>query len=310
VGVPEWRPANNARLLLITMPEPSNSKSARVQGGRPDVPVAGGVVSTWASRAADSSAKSHKVQSPGCSIEGVTINLPTLRAAHAEAVSRASSGVGFALFTMNLDHLAKIRASPTFRAAYGRAALVTADGWPVVWLANRRGAKLERTCGADLVEPICKSAAANGIPVFFIGPERSSQISAISTLQERHPGLDVADAYAPNISRTPKPEEVEAVARRVNASGARLCFVCMGAPKQELLVDALVPLCEGVGFLCVGAALDFISGRWRRAPPSWQRSRLEWLWRLLGDPKRLASRYLLSAYVFFRLALGSGTETS
>jgi N-acetylglucosaminyldiphosphoundecaprenol N-acetyl-beta-D-mannosaminyltransferase len=288
---------------LIAMPEPRSSKGARLREGCPDVPDTGGVASTHAPRAADSLA-------PGCPIEGVTINLPTLRAAQAEVVSRALSGVGFALFTLNLDHLAKIRSSPTFRAAYGRAALVTADGWPVVWLANRRGAQLERTCGADLVEPICSSAATNGIPLVFIGPERGSQISAISTLQERYPGLAVADAYAPNISRVPKPEEVEAVARRVNASGARLCFVCMGAPKQELLVDALVPLCEGVGFLCVGAALDFISGRWRRAPASWQRSRLEWLWRLLGDPKRLASRYLLSAYVFFRLASGSETETS
>ena len=82
------------------------------------------------------------IQGPGCAIEGVAINLPTLRAAHAEAVDRVSSGLGFALFTLNLDHLAKIRSDPKFRAAYRRATLVTADGWPVVWLANRRGARL------------------------------------------------------------------------------------------------------------------------------------------------------------------------
>ena len=269
--------------------------------------VANGVASTYARRAGDSSANSLPGPRPGCSIEGVAINLPNLRAAHAEAVDRALSGVGFALFTLNLDHLAKIRSDPKFRSAYQRAALVTADGWPVVWLANRRGAKLERTCGADLVEPICESAALHGIPVFFVGPERNSQISAILALERRHPGLRVAGASAPNISKVPSLQEVEAVARMVNESGARLCFVCLGAPKQELLADALAPLCKGVGFLCVGAALDFISGRSRRAPRWLQRSRLEWLWRLVGDPKRMAVRYLLSAYVFLLLILGSET---
>ena len=248
------------------MPEPGNSKHARLQWRRSRVAAASGAASTHARRVRENSTKAPFIQGPGCAIEGVAINLPTLRAAHAEAVDRVSSGLGFALFTLNLDHLAKIRSDPKFRAAYRRATLVTADGWPVVWLANRRGARLERTCGADLVEPICKSAALQGIPTFFIGPEPKSQSCAVSVLEQRYPSLQVVGAYAPEISSVPSPEEVEAVAVRVNASGARLCFVCLGAPKQELLVDALAPLCKGVGFLCVGAALDFISGRWRRAP--------------------------------------------
>jgi len=283
------------------MPEPGKPTGARSRQARSRTAPATGALSA--------SAKPAFTQRRGGSLEGVTINLPTLWAARSEVVDRASSGVGFALFTMNLDHLAKIRSDPKFRAAYQRAALVSADGWPVVWLANRRGAGLERTCGSDLVEPVCKSAALRRIPVFFVGPERSSQVSALSALEQRYPGLEIVGACAPHISRIPTVDQIEAVAAGVNESGARLCFVCLGAPKQELLADALVPKCDGVGFLCVGAALDFISGRSRRAPGWWRRSGLEWLWRLFGDPRRLAARYLSNAFVFLVLAWGSRTET-
>lgn len=274
---------------------------------RASVARASGVPSTYARRASDRPARSSTLR-PGCSIGGVAINLPTLRAAHGEVVDRVSRGLGFSLFTLNLDHLARIRTNSRYRAAYQRAPLVTADGWPVVWLANRRNIRLERTCGADLVDPVCRSAALHEIPVFFLGPGRTSQLSALSVLAKRHPALKVAGFYAPNISNIPTRNEVEMVARRLNESGARLCFVCLGAPKQELLADALAPLCARVGFLCVGAALDFISGHSRRAPLWLRRAGLEWLWRLLGDPKRLALRYLSSAYVFLLLVLRTKSE--
>jgi exopolysaccharide biosynthesis WecB/TagA/CpsF family protein len=286
------------------MPEPRNSETWNFQERRSGGAPPSGVVPSYARRAGDRPARSPFLSNPGCSIEGVKINLPSLRAAHAEAVDRASRGQGFSLFTMNLDHLAKIRSDRRFHAAYQRATLVSADGWPVVWLANRKGGKLERACGSDLVEPVCESAAAHGIPLFFIGPGQKSQARALAVLEERYPSLRVAGAWSPNISKVPSHKEIENVARRVNASGARLCFVSLGAPKQELLVDALTPLCEGVGFLCVGAALDFISGQSRRAPGWLQHAGLEWLWRLIGDPKRLAIRYLLSVYVFLLLMLG------
>jgi len=259
-------------------------------------------------RATDRVAKSAFVLDPGCSIDGVTINVPTLRAAYGEVARRALSEIGFALFTLNLDHLATMRSNARFRAAYQRASLVTADGWPVVWLANRGNVRLERTCGSDLVDPVCKSAAKLGIPVFFVGPEPSSQIYALSALRKRYPTLNMVGRYAPSISTMPTVEEADAVAKRINDSGARLCFVCLGAPKQELLVDALAPLCQGVGFLCVGAALDFISGHSRRAPYWLQRAGLEWLWRLLGDPKRLAPRYLASAHALILLLLRSNRD--
>ncbi len=241
-------------------------------------------------------------------VEGVKVNVASQSEALREAIGRTQSGAGFALFTLNLDHLVKIRQDKAFHRAYRRANLITADGWPVVWLANRMGQSLERTCGSDLVEPLCQSAAANCIPVFFVGPGLGSQTAAIEMLESRYPGLRVAGRSCEKISTRPTWREVNDMADQINASGARICFVSLGAPKQELLADALLSRCPAVGFLCVGAALDFLSGEVRRAPEAWRHAKLEWAWRLIGDPRRLVNRYLLCAYELLLLALKPASD--
>jgi exopolysaccharide biosynthesis WecB/TagA/CpsF family protein len=239
-------------------------------------------------------------------IEGVTINLPTLQAATDAALARARAGRGFALFTLNLDHLVKLQTSPDFRAAYASAALVTADGWPIVWLAQRQGAHPMRASGADLVAPVCEGAERQGSPIYFVGPGPQAQAAALDILKARFPRLAVAGAEAPRFPSGETAADLEAfdldgLADRITASGAALCFLSLGAPKQELLADALSRRCPKVGFLCVGAALDFISGQVRRAPLWMQRGKLEWLWRLVSDPKRLTVRYARCGVLFLRL---------
>lgn len=239
-------------------------------------------------------------------IEGVTINLPTLQAATDAALERAKAGRGFALFTLNLDHLVKLRTSPDFAAAYASAGLVTADGWPIVWLAQRQGARPMRASGADLVLPVCEGAARQGSSVYFVGPGPQAQAAALDILKARFPTLKVAGAEAPKFPAAETAAELAAfdlaaLAERINASGAALCFLSLGAPKQELLADALSRLCPKVGFLCVGAALDFISGTVRRAPLWMQRGKLEWFWRLLSDPRRLTVRYARCGALFLGL---------
>lgn len=250
-----------------------------------------------------------KSATQGVSIEGVRINLPTLDSAATEAIRRAERGEGFTLFTVNLDHLVKLASNDAFRAVYRRATYVTADGWPVVWLAGRKNAALERATGADLVEPLCQAAADRGLGVYFVGPGPKAQVGALEKLTQRFKGLKVAGAEAPQLPSGNGPAmlaamDLDAMAQRINASDARICFVSLGAPKQEILADALAARCPGVGFICVGAALDFISGQAQRAPQWMQRSKLEWFWRLANDPRRLAVRYAECAMLFAVLALG------
>lgn len=236
-------------------------------------------------------------------IEGLKVSLPTISSAIAMVASRLGAGKGFTLFTLNLDHLVKLRSEGAFRDAYHRATHITADGWPVVWLAGRDGAEVERVCGADLVEPLCALAAERNSGIYFIGPGPRAAARAAEILQGRYRGLQVAGLESPQVSPVPTAEEIAGLARRLAGSGAKLCFVSLGAPKQELVADALIRRCPDVGFVCVGAALDFIAGESRRAPVWMRRFKLEWFWRLASEPRRLTVRYAKCAFVFLILAL-------
>jgi UDP-N-acetyl-D-mannosaminuronic acid transferase (WecB/TagA/CpsF family) len=131
---------------------------------------------------------------------GISVNLRSSREAIDAVLQRLRGGRGFRLFTLNLDHIAKLRRDAAFLDVYRRADLVSADGWPVVWRYRRSGVEIERTTGADLVEPLCESAAAEGFPVYFLGPMPQVQAKAIDVLREQSPRLRVAGAEAPMIA--------------------------------------------------------------------------------------------------------------
>lgn len=233
----------------------------------------------------------------------VAINLSNMQHTLDAIGARAQAGEGFTLFTVNLDHVVKLNENDAFREAYGRANFVTADGWPVVWLIDQDGSGLERTTGADLLEPMCRQASDMGYSVYFVGPAPESQHKGLEILMQRYPGMKVAGAEAPQLPAQLSDDLVEAMAARIAASGARICVLSLGAPKQELLADALHRHCPDVGFLCTGAALDFISGFASRAPDWVKRARLEWFWRLINDPMRLTGRYAYCAFALVKLAL-------
>lgn len=234
-------------------------------------------------------------------IDGQKINLPTLTAAVAAAVERAKAGEGFRLFTLNLDHVVKRRDDHAFRDAYDRAELVSADGAPVAALARRQAAQIERTTGADLVMPLCAAAAQAGIPVALFGSNDETLAASARDLTRRFPSLVIAHREAPPYGFDPHSEAAVAATRRIEASGARIVFVALGAPKQELFAAHMAEITPGLGFVCIGAALDFIAGTQERAPTIFQKTGLEWLWRLGANPKRMAKRYWLCALVLVSL---------
>lgn len=231
----------------------------------------------------------------------VKVNIANPQQALDAVIERAVNRHGFMLFTINLDHLVKMQVDRRFRAIYATADFITADGWPIVRLLSHEGCALQRTTGADLLEPVIARSAACGLSTYFIGPGVESQTLGLRVLAQRYPGLDIAGAELPQLRLDFDAEDAQALAERVKASGARLCILSLGAPKQELLAAALREKCPEVGFLCVGAALDFISGRVARAPLWMQRCGLEWLWRMANDPKRLTGRYAVCLMLFFKL---------
>ena len=224
-------------------------------------------------------------------VDGIAINVLSMPAAVSSIVSAARSGDGFSVCTLNLDHVAQLQQRPDFRAAYRRARFVTADGFPIVILGRLAGAQIERTTGADLVEPVCEQAGRNGIPVFFLGSNNLTLHRTTRRLSERFKGLEVVGWFSPKHNFDPYSQEADRAIDEIRASGARLCFLALGAPRQEIFAARCLDELPGVGLLCIGAALDFIAHTQDRAPAITQKIGLEWAWRMLRNPRRLGPRY-------------------
>lgn len=238
------------------------------------------------------------MQSEPFLVEGVSVQTFTLEEASTRICDDVSSGKAFSVFTLNLDHVVKLRSDPAFRAAYDRARVVLADGFPIVLSGRLQGRKVERTTGADLIEPLCREASRRELPVMLFGSTFETLSGAARHLKARYPDLVIAGVYAPEHGLDVLSDRANEGIDFIRSSGARVCFVALGAPKQEIFADRCAAEIEGVSFICIGAGLDFLAGHQRRAPKFFQATGLEWLWRMLNNPRRLARRYLDCLYVF------------
>ena len=236
-------------------------------------------------------------QQRNLTVNGVDINVPSITNAVASIVSAAQHGDNFSVCTLNLDHVVKLQQRPDFRAAYRRARFVTADGFPIVMLSRLLGTRIERTTGADLVEPLCREAGKKGLPIFLLGSNDLTLATTTRRLITRFKGLKVAGYYAPGSNFDAFSKEADIAIENIRASGAKLCFIALGAPRQELFAARCLDRLNGTGLLCIGAALDFIAGTQARAPSLTQKVGLEWAWRMLRAPRRLGPRYARCAAV-------------
>lgn len=180
--------------------------------------------------------------------------------------------------------------SPVFRRVVNESDLTTPDGRPLVWALKALGVKdPSQVRGADLVLRISERAARENVPIGLYGGTHDSLEMFVRGLRERFPGLRVACQVSPPF-RPLTPEEDEDVVDEVVASGTRVLLVGLGCPKQEMWMAEHKGRIPAV-MLGVGAAFDFHAGRVRQAPRWAQRAGLEWLFRLLLEPRRLWKRY-------------------
>jgi N-acetylglucosaminyldiphosphoundecaprenol N-acetyl-beta-D-mannosaminyltransferase len=233
---------------------------------------------------------------PVCSdadIEDLKISALPLAETATLICHNAGSRTAQNVFTLNLDHVVKMRKNKMFRAAYGRAGLITADGFPIVLACSLRGKRVGRVAGSDLIAPISAEAARSGKSIYLFGSSLQVLNKASRLLHERNAGLTISGIFAPPQGFDPTSEDARRCIAAIGNSGADLCFVALGAPKQELFADHGKSLLPNISFVCIGAGLDFIAGTQVRAPHWMQRWGLEWLWRAASDPRRLLYRYLL-----------------
>ncbi len=205
------------------------------------------------------------------------------------------------LCTVNVAILIMMRSNPLLQDFAGSARWTVADGQPLVWLSRVFGSTPipERLAGVDLLSSLCERAMKERFGVYLLGSTRDSVEKAAATLGRQFPGLDirgVADGYFGEV-------DAPARAKAIEASGAMMLFVGMGAPMQETFIAQYwsqlgVPFAMGVG-----GSFDVVAGLKRRAPRLLQRFGLEWAFRLYLEPRRLYRRYLVSNLKFFGLML-------
>lgn len=191
-----------------------------------------------------------------------------------------------------------------FKEILNAAELVVADGYPLVWLGRRKGfASLRRRVyGPELMEAFCEQTARKGYRHFFYGGAPGVAKELAERFAERYPGLEVAGTYCPPFRAMTDEEDGEAVAA-IEEARADIVWVGLSTPKQERWMfehreRLSVPVLIGVG-----AAFDFHTGRVARAPDWMRENGLEWLFRLLQEPRRLWRRYLVYGSQFAVLVI-------
>ncbi len=179
----------------------------------------------------------------------------------------------------------------TLEAVLG-ATLAVPDGMPLVWALRALGhGRATRVYGPDLMLHFCAKAAAEGIPMYLYGGRDKAALALLEgRLRERFPGLRIAGGHSPPF-RALNPQEEEQVAADIDASGARVVWVGIGQPKQELWMHRMRPHLQAPLLVGVGAAFDFHAGLLAQAPGWMQRNGLEWVYRLVREPRRLWRRY-------------------
>lgn len=213
---------------------------------------------------------------------------------HARAAQRGRAGRPLAVFSVNVDMIVRAARDPAFARDLAAGDLLLADGVPVLWMARALGARLPgRAAGVDLVPRLAARAAQDRLGLFLLGAAPGVGARAAARLAAAAPGLRVAGVLAPPPGFDADPAAVDDVAARIDAAGADVVLVALGAPRQERLILRLRARVRASALVAVGGALDIVAGDRPRAPAPLRVAGLEWAWRLAQEPRRLARRYLV-----------------
>jgi N-acetylglucosaminyldiphosphoundecaprenol N-acetyl-beta-D-mannosaminyltransferase len=205
--------------------------------------------------------------------------------------------------TPNVDHSVLYQEHEGLRRAYAHASLVLADGLPVVAAARLLGRPLPgRVAGSDLTPAVFQAAERyGGLRVFLLGAAPGAAVRAASRITARWPVVHVVGVCSPPPGFERDPQENGRILTHIAESGADLLVVGLGAPKQELWVDAHRQRLAVAATLCVGATIDFLAGDKKRAPRWMRHFGIEWLHRVASEPRRLLRRYARDAWIFPQL---------
>jgi len=226
----------------------------------------------------------------------------TYETAVTQILSWANQNICRRVYAANVHMVMEAYDSREFKEVVNSADMVTPDGMPLVWMLRAKGIKgQERVYGPTLMLHILESAARDGIPVGFYGSSHEVLDELVKKMKSKFQGLKVVYSYSPPFRELTETED-QSICEQIRNSGARILFVGLGCPKQEIWMADHRGKINTV-MVGVGAAFDFHSGLKAQAPAWMQAVGLEWLFRLLHEPRRLARRYLYNNPRFVLLAL-------
>ena len=222
--------------------------------------------------------------------------------------SKAAKGDrAYAVEAANTHVLALGRSDLEFQSALSKFDLICPDGMPLLWAINSQLSEAEklkeRVYGPTLMLKTFEKSAGTGLKHFIIGGEEETLGKLAENLRDDYPEAELAGTYSPPFGEWPE-DEFERICRKIRESGATMIWIGLGCPKQEKWIGQnLDKLPSGVYF-GIGAAIAFHAGEVRQAPSLIQKCGMEWLFRLLMEPKRLWKRYFVynSLYLFHIVA--------
>jgi len=198
------------------------------------------------------------------------------------------------IVTADASMLVMAQEDPELRSIIANADMVTPDSIGVLWAAGRKKQTLrERVSGVEIAERLCAESAEQDYRMYFLGAAPGVAAAAADRMREKYPGACIVGARDGFFSR----EEDESVVNEVVATRANILFVAMGIPKQEKWIQCHRHKLGCAVLIGVGGTFDVLSGQVRRAPRIMQVLRLEWLWRVLSNPRKINKVMLLPRFV-------------
>lgn len=228
----------------------------------------------------------------GVSIDGISMNYALSRV-RSHIINMEKSAM---VITPNAISVYRAKKDSLYRSVARKALLTLPDGTGLVWgLKFLKMPVIERVTGIDFMQRICRLASVEGWPVYLLGSRQEIVTLASEKLEDKYPGLDIAGYHNGYF----KEDETEKIINDIRESGARILFVALGFPRQELWLDSNLPHLDNVIGVGVGGSFDVISGKLKRAPFLWQKLGFEWLYRLIQEPWRLRQDVDLILFVVF-----------
>jgi N-acetylglucosaminyldiphosphoundecaprenol N-acetyl-beta-D-mannosaminyltransferase len=227
------------------------------------------------------------------SVLGVNIDAVDYAAAVDRVASAAHEGRPYSVSALAVHGVMTGVLDRTHRHRLNTFDLIVPDGQPVRWALGwlHRKKLPDRVYGPNLMLKVCERAAADGLPIYLFGSTPEMLAKLQEKLTEKFRSLKIAGSR-PSSFRQLSQVERDAVVKEIRASGAKIIFVGLGCPRQEVFAFEMRDL-VGMPLLAVGAAFSFHAGILPQAPPTMQRWGLEWMYRLVQEPRRLWKRYVL-----------------